>query len=334
MPQRLLTAPAPVLDAQGRVQEGYATTAMSNELHTALRGVHPRKKEWDTYYIYDEELCLQLTLLRTSTHCSVHAVLLHCKTGAVLGEVRHKALRGATQFALPENAEAEHDFTYKRGNIHLLIQATPATRSILLQTPNFGCDVILLRKTPQSIVVQTPFSAPSRAFLHRHVINCTVATGKVFVQNTLHAFSENALAVMTFARGILPSRGEHYWANGCAVLDDEAIFGFNLGSGFGNSTLATENILLYRDTAHKLGQVQFDLDTAYLKPWHLYDDADRVDLRFIPACEYATQRTKVLSEHACHLVFGAFSGYVVLDDGTQLRLSALPALVQHATYAV
>ena len=44
-------------------------------------------------------------------------------------------------------------------------------------------------------------------------------------------------------------------------------FGFNNGYGFGDTSRATENMLFYDRTAHKLDQVQFHIPPDdYLKP--------------------------------------------------------------------
>ena len=77
-----------------------------------------------------------------------------------------------------------------------------------------------------------------------------------------------------YKRQVWPYHNEWYWANGTAPVAGQ-LFGFNLGCGFGDTSKATENMLFYSGKVTKLGRVHFDLGTAYMKPWHLYDDEGR-----------------------------------------------------------
>ncbi len=54
-----------------------------------------------------------------------------------------------------------------------------------------------------------------------------------------------------------------------SLLDGEPI-GWNLGYGFSDRTPATENMIFYQGTAHKLDEVTFHMDTGnYLAPWKI-----------------------------------------------------------------
>jgi hypothetical protein len=108
------------------------------------------------------------------------------------------------------------------------------------------------------------------------------------------------------------------------------MFGFNLGTGFGNTSKATENILFYDGACHKIGHVRFTLGEEYMHPWHLHDDEGRLDLTLTP-CYDRTTRTKLLFiDNVCHQMFGTFSGTAVLDDGTVLHIDNVTAFAEHA----
>ena len=126
-----------------------------------------------------------------------------------------------------------------------------------------------------------------------------------------------------------PFHNEWYWSNGTGTVDGK-IFGFNLGTGFGNTSQATENMLFYNGKYHKLGRVHFDLDTEYMKPWRLYDDEGRLDLTLTPCYDRTTRMKALFVDNCCHQMFGGFSGRAVLDDGTVLQIDDLQAFAEHA----
>ena len=126
-----------------------------------------------------------------------------------------------------------------------------------------------------------------------------------------------------------PFHNEWYWSNGTGMVNGK-IFGFNLGTGFGNTSQATENMLFYDGGYCKIGRVRFERQADYNQPWHLYDEEGRLDLTLDPLYDRTT-RTKVLFiDNCCHQMFGGFSGQAVLDDGTVLPIKNLPAFAEHA----
>jgi hypothetical protein len=108
------------------------------------------------------------------------------------------------------------------------------------------------------------------------------------------------------------------------------MFGFNLGCGFGDPSAATENILFYDGTAHKLAAVHFDLGSDYMAPWHLYDDEGRLDLVFTPVYDRTTKTKLLWVDNCCHQMFGSFRGFAVLDDGRRLSVENLISFAEHA----
>ena len=68
----------------------------------------------------------------------------------------------------------------------------------------------------------------------------------------------------------------------------------------------------------------------YLEPWHVTDDEGRLDLTFTPTidrCDLMDIAHVLISDQ--HQVFGTFSGFVRLDDGSTLELSELRGFAEH-----
>lgn len=63
-------------------------------------------------------------------------------------------------------------------------------------------------------------------------------------------------------------------------MKNKRVLGFNLGYGFGNTTAASENMIIYDGKAHKLEEVTFHIPTDaegnddYLRLWR-FTSSDR-----------------------------------------------------------
>lgn len=98
-------------------------------------------------------------------------------------------------------------------------------------------------------------------------------------------------------------------------------FGFNVGYGFGDTTAASENLLLYDGVAHKLEDVTFHIPPdSYLKPWRITSSDARFEMSFRPILDRCAKTSALIIVTDQHQVFGYLSGTAVLDDGSILKL--------------
>ena len=157
-----------------------------------------------------------------------------------------------------------------------------------------------------------------------------LAEGLVRYGDKTYEFTpDKSFGLLDWGRGVWPFHNEWFWSNGTGYLGDK-LFGFNLGCGFGNTKHATENILFYENTVHKLGEVRFDHEADFMRPWHIYDLEGRLDLTLTPSYDRTT-RTKLLwVDNCCHQMFGEFTGTVVLEDGTHLKIENIISFAEHA----
>ena len=105
-------------------------------------------------------------------------------------------------------------------------------------------------------------------------------------------------------------------------------FGFNIGYGFGDTSAASENVLLYEGKIHKLNQVIFHIPMKdgkedYLSPWIFTSDDKRFELQFQPVMDRSARVNAGVICSDQHQVFGKFSGTAVLDDGRTLQINNL-----------
>ena len=98
----------------------------------------------------------------------------------------------------------------------------------------------------------------------------------------------------------------------------------NFGSGFGDTSAATENCIVLEGRVNKLDQVHFDYRPGdYRRPWNFTDNQGRIELKFVPITERIAQIDFKIIFSQVHQVFGHYSGRVRLDNGEEIRINDL-----------
>lgn len=331
MTEHRITEPGPVLDAHGVITPGYSNRSLCTYRRRDIKAPFYRIKEWDFYQVSNSELCLQFTYGHASYAGQAGIMLFNFRTGEMIADISKLLVFPFGSLHLPENAECDSNVQYDRGGVHLrfLTQNAGNTRLLSFSAPDFEASITLERKNPNSLVIHIPFDEYKTAFYYNQKINCMTARGRAVYKGREYVFGDDAFGLLDWGRGVWPFHNEWYWSNGTGLVNGE-IFGFNLGTGFGNTTRATENMLFYKGGWHKLGRVHFDLGTEYLKPWHLHDEEGRLDFVLTPSYDRTTKTKLAFIDNCCHQMFGTFSGTAVLDSGERLQLEALPAFAEHA----
>jgi len=320
----------PVLDKNGSPFPGYSTKSILKYERKAIKASPFRIKEWDFYQVTDGKMCLQFTIGHAAYAGQVSVMLFDFASGEKLAEKGTILALPFGSLHMPENAETNQVLRYLKKAGLMSFEVTGDMRHLYCIWEDFEADIMLTRQNSNSLVINVPFDESPKAFYYNHKINCMTAEGTVKYSGKQYDFSvSNSFGLLDWGRGVWPFHNEWYWSNGTGYVDGK-IFGFNLGCGFGNTKAATENILFYGDTVHKLGEIQFELGTDYMKPWHLFDKEGKLDLTLTPVYDRTT-RTKLLwIDNCCHQMFGEFKGTVVLEDGTKLKIDKLISFAEHA----
>ena len=329
MEERHITQPAPVLDARGAITPGWSERSVCTYRRGDIKAPFYRIKEWDFYQVSDGEKCLQFTYGHASYAGQVGVMLFNFKTGEMIADLNKILALPFGRLHLPENAEADSDVCYDKGGFYLRFKTSGDVRTLAFAAKGFEAEITLTRKNPHSLVIHIPFDEYKTAFYYNHKINCMAARGRAVYGGKTYTFGEDAYGLLDWGRGVWPFHNEWYWSNGTGLVEGK-LFGFNLGTGFGNTSQATENMLFYDGGFSKLGPVRFERGGAYMDPWHLRDDEGRLDLTLTPSYDRTTRLKVLFVNNCCHQMFGGFSGTAVLDDGRRLQVENLPAFAEHA----
>jgi len=171
-----------------------------------------------------------------------------------------------------------------------------------------------------SMVIATPWQENRKAFYYNQKINCMPTSGTVTLgSEEYHFHPDTDFSVLDWGRGVWTYKNTWYWASISGIVEGKR-FGMNLGYGFGDMTSATENMLFYDGSAHKLDQVVFEIqEPDFLKPWRFIDDEGRLEMVMEPIVDRQDDLNFGIIKNLGHQVFGRFSGYFVLDDGRKIE---------------
>ncbi|HQN74560.1 MAG TPA: DUF2804 domain-containing protein, partial [Bacillota bacterium] len=97
--------------------------------------------------------------------------------------------------------------------------------------------------------------------------------------------------------------------------------GYNIGYGFGDTSMATENMIFYDGKAHKLNNVRFEIDdNDFMKPWRFISDDGRMDLTMSPILDRRDNTNLLIIKNIGHQVFGKINGHLILDNGKKILI--------------
>lgn len=327
--EKRFTQPGPVLDEQGRPVPGWGSAGLLEYDRRKIRAPFYRIKEWDWYQVSDDEKALQFTYGHASYAGQVGVMLFDFAKGTPIfnRDVLLPLPFGSLQ--LGRSADEDGVLEYNKKGVWMRLAKKADQWSLDYRCEGFEAQAVLTRQNPHALVINIPFDESPTAFYYNHKINCLTAKARVVCQGQEYLFDENAWGLLDWGRGVWPFHNEWFWSNASGWLNGE-VFGFNLGCGFGNTSQATENAVFYQGEIHKLGRVMIEPGKPYTEPWKLYDQENRISLALHPVYDRTTQTKMLWVDNSCHQMFGTFSGYVKLDNGTRLDVNGITGFAEHA----
>lgn len=320
-----------LLDDEGRLlQAGYSTTLARRYDRKYIAASKWRIKEWDYYIVSDGKRSIAFTLsdIGYAGLMSVSVIDLEkpaCRTTSKV------VVFPFGKYGFPNTYE-DGDVKFESGQLKLYFRNDKGKREIECVYKKWnGTDTlkakIKLSDPPRdAMVIATPFKEDEHAFYYNAKLNCMTAEGYYEIGDDRYEFKpSSALGTLDWGRGVWTYKNVWYWGSMQCRLRNGHTIGFNLGYGFGDTSQASENMFFTDGIAHKLGNVVFNIPQTdgkddFMREWTIKDDEDRLFMRFKPIIDrYDAMNLGVIA--TCqHQVFGEFSGYVRLDDGSVIEI--------------
>lgn len=315
--------PGPLLFSDGNLAEaGYANELVKTYNRGSVKAHKLRIKEWDYYYIGNENYGIALTIADNSYMSLVSvSLLVFNKPSHYTKSFMKFMTRGRLQLPsssvtgniLYKDKHVEINFYNENGERHLICHIDK-----FQDNKEFRADIYLQKTNDVSMVIATPF-AKKYHFYYNQKINLLKASGYAKCGDAYYDFNKSSYAVLDWGRGVWTYKNTWYWSSLSGRYNEHNI-GFNLGYGFGDTSSASENMLFVDKNAYKLNDVVFDIPIAkngkddYMKPWKFRSKNGDISLVFTPIVDRYADSNAIIIRSLQHQVFGKFDGYFLVND--------------------
>ena len=332
---QLKLTPGKLLNEKGHLhQSGYGTSLVKEYRREDIKAPALRIKEWDYYLIYNDRFAIALTM-DDNAYMSMLSASFIDFTVPNQTTVSPMGFMPMGKVALPSSSAAgiSHlKLADKKNPAEFTFAVDNGTRKLQCKMENFKngkhlvCDIILTDEPKDSMVIATPFPKAPKAFYYNQKIVGMRAAGSVSFDGKLYTLDPSeTFGLLDWGRGVWTYENTWYWGAGHGVVDGHVV-GFNIGYGFGDTSAASENMIFVDGIAHKLEGVTFNIPRTtdgkddFLKPWTFTSTDGRFEMDFIPVIDRASCTDVKLICSDQHQVFGKFTGKMILDDDTEIRL--------------
>ena len=312
----------PLLDEKGNLSEaGYAFSLVKEYKRSAIKAGKSRIKEWDYYFINDDEYGIALTVDDNSYMGMASVSVLDFKNKIEFTKSYIKWFTNGKVGLPPSSIDGDVSLVGK--NYSMVFENKNGKRHLVCSLKNlskgkdFECDIYLEPTNDNSMVIATPFKKPKH-FYYNQKINLLKAKGSFKFGGLKHEMGENSLGVLDWGRGVWTYKNTWYWSSLNGVYDGHRV-GFNLGYGFGDTSKASENMFFYDDKAFKLNDVTFNIPRdkngklSFLDPWIFSSEKGDISLVFTPIIDRYSNTNVLIIQSNQHQVFGYFSGAIETD---------------------
>lgn len=314
-----------LLNENGELNEaGYAFSLVKKYSRKQIKGLKTRIKEWDYYYLGDDDYGIALTIDDNSYMGLGSASILDFKNKTHLNKA-HMFWLPFGKVNMPESSKNgsvaingkkyQMNFINDNGKRHLSVKFLNYKDSKDLEV-----EVDLLLTTPHSMVIATPFYK-KKHFYYNQKINLLKVSGYFKFGDLKHEFKDNAYGVLDWGRGVWTYSNTWYWSS-LNVKQGKDTIGWNLGYGFGDTSNASENMLFVNQDVYKIKDIIFNIPKnnngkdSFLDVWNITNKEKTIDISFTPIIDRHDQTNAIIIEQNAHQVFGYFNGTIKIDGKT------------------
>ena len=312
-----------LLDNKGNlIEPGYATSLIKEYDRKQIHGMKWRIKEWDYYYIGNQEYGLCLTISDVSFLALISVTFLDFRNKTqpaktiikpfTFGKIGlpSSSKKGDVSFS---NKDCQISFAHEKDHRHLTVHLNNFTDG-----KELDADILLEKNKNNTIVVATPFNK-KRHFYYNQKINLMKASGQLKIGEDIYDFSKDSFGLLDWGRGVWTYKNTWYWSSLNGVYNGHRI-GFNLGYGFGDTSTHSENIFYYDNKSYKLEDVEFVIPQDekgkddYMSEWKFISKSGDINLTFTPVMNRHDDTNVLIIHSKQNQVFGKFSGYFIVDN--------------------
>lgn len=323
--EREILVPTPLCDKKGNLNPEAIGYARKPIIDCNLSGHFMRKKRWNYWCVYGEEILFSATITHLDYAAVCFVYFLEYETQRYFEKTVLIPL--GTKVKMPTqvletvnfaNSELRVHMSYLDGNTHLSVTC-----------PDFDGERLQAEltihhpTTDDSLNVVIPWNRQMFQFTAKH--HTLPTTGIVKIGNRRYTFTEEeSYAVLDYGRGVWPREATWNWGMASQRMRGRRI-GLNFGGKWTDGTGMTENAIFVDGVMTKIHEdVLFEYDrNDFMKPWTIRSKfSETVNLTFTPFFERVAKTDAKLIRSEVHQVIGYYNGLVKLEN-CSLRISQM-----------
>ncbi|MFX1556140.1 MAG: DUF2804 domain-containing protein [Promethearchaeota archaeon] len=309
------------------IQDGWARKPLIRYNREKVRAKWYRLKEWDNYVVNHPDYNFGLTIADVGYMGLISFELIDYKKKEVNSGGLNKLFTKGT-WNLPLSSE-EGDIEYHHDTFDLKIERLPNRRIITFDYPMFAekglkGKITLFQDPNKDSIVKVNRYKNKKQFYYSDKVVWMPAEGSVYLGDDLYKFTPDiCYGRLDWGRGVWPYKINWYWGAAAGKTPDGHEIWFSHGYSYEDPTLHDKNMVGYDGKGHKLGPIKFHVPENPEDIWHFSSEDGRFEMDLKPLMYHPSKMNYVIFNSKSKLVFGLYTGDIILDDGTKVHIENL-----------
>ena len=323
--EREILVPTPLCDKKGNLNPEAIGYARKPIIDCNLSGHFMRKKRWNYWCVYGEEILFSATISHLDYAAVCFVYFLEYETQRYFEKTVLIPL--GTKVKMPTQVLETVNFANSELRIHM--SHLDGDTHLSVTCPDFDGERLQAEltihhpTTDDSLNVVIPWNRQMFQFTAKH--HTLPTTGIVKIGDRRYTFNEEeSYAVLDYGRGVWPREATWNWGMASQRMRGRRI-GLNFGGKWTDGTGMTENAIFVDGIMTKIHEdVLFEYDrNNFMKPWTIRSKfSETVNLTFTPFFERVAKTDAKLIRSEVHQVIGYYNGLVKLEN-CSLRISQM-----------
>lgn len=298
-----------------------------------LSGHYLRKKKWNYWCVYGEEILFSVTICHFDYAATCFIYFLEYETQRFFEKTITIPLGIGTKLKMP--SRVFEPIRFANSEVHINITFFQNQTFLKVTSENFDNETLHAEltiyhpKEDETLNVVIPWNRQTFQFTAKHHTLPTAGFVKIGERNYPFV-EEDCFAVLDFGRGIWPREALWNWGMASQRVRNQRV-GLNFGGKWTDGTGMTENAVFVDGKMTKIHEdVLFNYDREnFMKPWYITTKfSDQVILTFHPFFERVAKTDVKLVKSEVHQLVGYYNGQVTLEDGSTLVIQQMLGCIE------
>ncbi len=324
--EREITDPVLLCDDKGLLNPDAIGFARHPIIQSNLTKRFTRKKKWNYWCVYGEELLFSATIIHIDYAVACFVYILNYETQRFYE--KQFIFPNLRNVKMPEHVLG--DVKYSDSNITINMIHKNRETHLSVSIPDFDNEVLLadlrIYHPPEDETLNVVIPK-NRSIFHLTSKHHTLPTnGFVEIGEKRYYYnSDHSFAILDYGRGVWPRETNWNLAMASQRVGHHRI-GLNFGGKWTDGTGMTENAVFINGQMTKIHEdVIFTYDKEdHMKPWKIKTRfSNDVDLTFTPFFERITKTDAKIVRSNVNQLIGYFDGTIHLKDNSKLKITQM-----------